>query len=487
MGDVEKPADITQVVSKETVSSGEQPFIDPAAERRLLWKLDYRIVPILWLLFLLAFLDRSNIGNAKIQGLTKDLNMKGNDYNIALFIFFPPYIIFEVPANLVLRKMAPSTWLSAIMVGWGICTVGQGLVNNLAGLASLRFLIGIFEAGLFPGCIYLISMYYKRYETQWRFSVFFSAGIIAPAFGGLFAYAIAKMEGLGGYSGWRWIFIIEGLITIIIGVASKWLIVDWPEKATFLTEEERRILLARIQADTGDARMDRLDRRSAKRIFTDWKIYCGILMYITVVNTSYSTAFFTPSIIKDMGYTSSAAQIRSIPPWIVAFVVSLGTALVTDRLRHRYSFTIFGLMLCIIGYGILLVPYGSTSVGVKYTALFFVITGCMTAQPIIVAWLSNCASGHYKRAVTSAAVVGFGNCGGLIASNVFFEKEAPAYRTGYRVNTTLICLCLVFCTAMFIGVRWENRKRDRGERDYRLQKEDADNLGDDHPSWRLSH
>ena len=120
--------------------------IDPVAERKLLRKVDFRVVPVLWFLFMLTFLDRTNIGNAKIQGMTEDLHMKGNDYNIALFIFFIPYILFEVPCNIIIKRVRPSTWLSGIMALWGIVTIGQGLVRTKGGLVAMRFLLGLFEA-----------------------------------------------------------------------------------------------------------------------------------------------------------------------------------------------------------------------------------------------------------------------------------------------------------------------------------------------------
>lgn len=122
--------------------------------------MDLHVVPILFLLFLLAFLDRTNIGNAKIQGLQADLKMdpKSNKYNIALLVFFVPYILFEVPSNIIIKRIAPSTWLSGIMILWGIATIGMGLVTTFGGLVAMRILIGLFEAGFFPGCVYLISM-----------------------------------------------------------------------------------------------------------------------------------------------------------------------------------------------------------------------------------------------------------------------------------------------------------------------------------------
>lgn len=122
-------------------------------------------------------------------------------------------------------------------------------------------------------------MYYQRYELQWRFNLFFCAAIIAGAFGGLFAYALAQMEGVGGYGGWRWIFIIEGLLTIVIGVFSKWWIPDWPETASFLNDEERALLLARLRRDTGAAKMSRLDKKAGMRCVKDWKIYLSVISY----------------------------------------------------------------------------------------------------------------------------------------------------------------------------------------------------------------
>ena len=143
-------------------------------------------------------------GNAAIQGMLEDLDMTGDDFNVALFIFFVLYILFEVPSNIIIKRISPSTWLSGIMFCWGIITIGQGLVKTKGGLQAMRLLLGFFEAGFFPGCLYLISMYYKRYELQWRFNIFFTGSILAGSFSGLLAYGIAHMDGIRGYSGWRW-------------------------------------------------------------------------------------------------------------------------------------------------------------------------------------------------------------------------------------------------------------------------------------------
>jgi MFS family permease len=255
------------------------------SEKKVLLKTDLHVVPILFLLFLCAFIDRINIGNARIQGLEPDLKMQGSDYNIALFTFFILYILLEVPSNIILKKMRPSVFLSSIMLGWGIVTVCQGLTKSFAGLVVCRVLIGALEAGFFPGCIYLISMFYKRHELQWRVNLFFSASIIAGAFSGLLAYAIAHMDGIGGYGGWRWIFILEGLATIAIAIASYWLVPDWPETAKFYTEDEREFWIRRLALDNEDTHMSRWDKHTTRRVFGDVKIYLWYVLILTSVGT----------------------------------------------------------------------------------------------------------------------------------------------------------------------------------------------------------
>ncbi|KAI3329765.1 major facilitator superfamily domain-containing protein [Ustulina deusta] len=470
----------------ETPEEDDQPVLfDAVSEKKLLRKCDLHVLPPITFIFFLAFLDRTNIGNAKIQGLTKDLNLTGHDYNIALFVFFVPYILFEVPSNIIIKRVAPSTWLSLVMVLWGIATIGQGLVKNVGGLIATRFLLGIFEAGVFPGCAYLISMYYKRFELQWRMSIFFCAAILSGAVSGLLAYGIANLGGVGGYGAWRWIFIIEGLFTVLVGVVSKWWITDWPETARFLNDDERSLLLARLAQDTGEAKMDELTPNARKRILSDWKIYTGTFAYLGIVNTGYSGSFFIPTILNEMGYEATEAQIRTIPIFVVAAVICLGIAYTTDRLKHRYTFVMCGLAISAVGYSLLL-GQQHLSVGVKYFALFLVVGGGLSVQPITIAWLANNVSGHYKRSVAAATQIGLGNVGGIVASNIFLDNEAPRFQTGYGVSLGFLGICAVACTVLFFGLKRENEKRDRGERDYRLGKGDAHNLGDDHPHWRFT-
>jgi cyanate permease len=174
----------------------------------------------------------------------------------------------------------------------------------------------------------------------------------------------------------------------VVAIIFKFWVVDWPETAKFLSDADRALLLRRLRSDAGFARMDHLDKRAAKRIFSDWKIYVGIMMYMGVVNTGYATSFFIPTIIEQLGFTAQASQLRSIPVFMVAAVLSLTTAWTADRVKHRYTFAMLGVAVATTGYVILLYQ-GSASTGVRYFACFLITGGGYMTQPVTWVWLSN--------------------------------------------------------------------------------------------------
>ncbi|RDW59879.1 hypothetical protein BP6252_12966 [Coleophoma cylindrospora] len=466
-----------------------------AAETRLLRKIDVHLIPILFVMYLFAFLDRVNIGNVKIQGLLTDLQMTGTDFNIASMVLFVPYILLEVPSNIIMKKVRPSIWLSGLMFFWALTTICQGFVTSYGGLLVCRVFLGVFESGFFPGAVYLISMYYKRFELQKRLVLFFSSSLVAGAFGGLLAFALAKMQGLRGYNAWRWIFIIEGLATMVAAIASFFLVPDWPEQTKFLTSEEKDMLRSRLDLDqaAGVARMDTLNKHSLKLIFRDWKIWTGTIFYVCATTTGYSTAFFIPTILNEFGYSPSSAQLHTIPVYAVSFVLTLFCAWWSDRVQHRYTFTIGGLLLAVIGY-IILLAQGSLHIqhrlpiGVRYAAIFFITAGNFITQPLVVVWLTNNLAGHYKRSFGAAIQIGIGNFGGIIGSNIYLPSESPYYKTGYSTGMALLLVGGLLSTIQFLGMRYENMKRDNGGRDYRfsLPEERLENLGDDHPHFRFN-
>ncbi|KAK0653773.1 putative transporter [Lasiodiplodia hormozganensis] len=456
---------------------------DPKIERRILRKLDFQVVPLLCILFLISFIDRSNIANAKIQGMEEDLNLHGNQYNIAVWVFTLAYVVFGVPANLIFKKYGPKT-LSLMMLLWGITVIGQGVTSSAGGLIACRFLEGIMEAGFVPGCAYLIGSYYKKDEFLKRYTWFFSAAIAAGAFNGLLATLISKMDGVGNYAGWRWIFIIEGLITVVFSFCSIFWIVPFPEKSTMFTPEEKAVLLTRIAEDGGGVRHDKLDPKRFFKYMMDWKIWLCVLSYLGAEENAASVIAFQPSILKGLGYTATQAQIHSIPIYAASFVFSLTCAWLSERLRQRYVFGMLGSVICMVGLAVELAQPRDPNI--RYMGMFFVTAGPYLTMPITVVWNAINVGKGYKRTVAFACVIALGNCGAFVASNVFITEEAPVYHTGFSTNMGFISLSLVSQTALYIGLRLENRRKDRERRELPavLDQKMYEDAGEKHPDFR---
>ncbi|MCJ1471735.1 hypothetical protein MMC13_000375 [Lambiella insularis] len=444
-------------------------LVDLKHARRVTRKCDLHLLPPLFLLWFLTFVDRVNIGNARIQGLEKDLGMnpKGNDFNIALVIFFVPFVLFEVPSNLVLKHVRPSLWLSLEVFLLSIVTIAQGLVTTYGGLVAMRFLIGLFEAGLVPGCVYLLASYYPRFELQWRLSLLLVANALSSAFGGLLAYGIAGMSADRGYSGWRWIFIIEGSVTAVVSIICYFIMPDWPETAHFLNPDDRQLL----KTPTSSAAASPTGRsgsgkplRSLLLPFTSLTPP-SIPIYIATCATTYAINLFTPTIVSLLNptFTPRAAQARVIPIFLVSALLAALTAYASDRLRHRYAFAMTGYTLSLLGWILLLCQaHPLVSVSVRYAALYFVSGGSYMTLPLLWTLLVNNTRGGFERAFATGMQIGLGNLGGVVASLVFVGKEAPAYWTGCWVCAALVGGAAVGLTGWVGGLRWVNGRRDRG-------------------------
>ncbi|KZS94670.1 MFS general substrate transporter [Sistotremastrum niveocremeum HHB9708] len=432
-------------------------------ERKLLRKLDLALVPWLSFLYLLSFLDRTSIGNAKLYGLEADLHITDTQYLLALTIFFFSYAIFEVPSNIFLKRLRPSIWLSFLMFMWGIMMTLQGLVHNYGGLLGMRWLLGMFEAGLFPGVNYYLSCWYKRSEFGIRAAIFFSAATVSGAFGGLLAAAISNMEGVGGKPAWAWIFIIEGLVTVLAGAASFWIIQDFPDTAKFLTEPERAFVIRRLQEDDQfSAAGEKLRWKYIVRSILDWKTWVGMLTYMGVDGPLYAFSLFLPSIINELGFTATPANLLTVPVYVVACAVTCGVGFWADRVGHRGWFNFAFLIVAGAGYVILII---SRNAGLSYFAVFLAASGIYPLIPNTVAWVSNNVEGSYKRSVTLAMVISFGNINGAVSSNVYRAHDKPWYRLGHVIVLVYIVIGFVSTCAFKYLLAKENGRRERGERD----------------------
>ncbi|KAG5804575.1 hypothetical protein H9Q71_010840 [Fusarium xylarioides] len=340
-----------------TIDSGSQ-----INEKALLRKLDLKLLPAVGILYLLSFLDRSNVGNARIEGMIDDLHMSGNEYLTGLTLYFIGYVLFEIPCNIILKRTTPRLWLPTLTVAWGIVATLLSIVQNKTGFFIARFFLGVTESGLFPGVVYYFSMWYKRRERQYRISLFFSAASLAGAFGGILAYGIGKMAGVVWDNGWRWIFILEGIATVVVAVAAYWFIENYPDTSKFLTKSERSFIHERLHADSDAIREEKFSWAAVREALRDPSCWLYGLGFHTMSLPLYTLSLFLPTIIKDLGYKAAVAQLLTIPPYAVAFVTTLGVAIASEKLAKRAVFIAGSAGVAAIGYIILL---ANTNLGLK--------------------------------------------------------------------------------------------------------------------------
>lgn len=326
-------------------------------------------------------------------------------------------------------------------------------------------------------------MWYRRHEAQRRYSFFFNSTTLAGAFGGLLAAAIGKMDGMRGYGGWRWIFLIEGALTVFCSFFIFFLLPDFPEQVKWLTEDERTFVSARLRADQGRSAVERpVTIKDAIAVLKDYRVIIGGFMYFGLIVPAYGYAYFSPGIIQSYGYDPIQTQLYSVAPWAVAFCFSMIVAYASDMARHRFGFAIFAICVAILGFAILIAVHDNTKV--QYAALFLVAMGSYTAMPIVVCWFNMNLGGHHRRAVGSAWQVGFGNIGGIIAVYAFLEKDKPKFIPGYSISIAFTILSIIACIAYGASCFLENKKKTREAGTSVLSEEEKTELGDKNPDYR---
>ncbi|KAN0061787.1 hypothetical protein ACQY0O_005780 [Thecaphora frezii] len=438
-------------------------------EKKLLRKIDLYLIPFTSWLYLLSFLDRGAIGNARIYGLQTSLHLSSTEYALCLTVFFLPYAFFEVPSNILLKRLRPSFWFPLITILVGICMACQGVVHNFGGLLGARFALGLAEAGLFPGVNALLAGWYRRNELGKRTAIFFSAATLAGAFGGLLSYALNLMDGVGGYEGWRWIFIIIGIVTFVTGIAAFWLCHDFPDTARFLSDQERRAVVHRLQQDQQfSAAGEEFQWIHLWRASLDWKTIVAMAMYAGCDGPLYAFSLFTPSILRELGYTANRANLTSIPIYVVVCLLTVMVGFLADRTSKRSLYNIGLGVVGVVGYAILIGNDPTEKPGVSYFACYLAAAGIYPMIPNTITLVAGNSEGAYTRAVVMAVVISFGNANGAATSNIYPSRTAPHYQMGHGIVIGYLAMGILASALYYYGVERENRKRDAGLRDERI-------------------
>ncbi|KAI1348216.1 major facilitator superfamily domain-containing protein [Xylaria sp. FL0043] len=419
-----------------------------AEEKKLIRRIDWHLMPLCSIMFLFKNLDVDNVSNARIMNrgtatnIMTQLNLTSDEFALVTVLYYIPYIVFEAPSNLLLKRFSPSRWLARIMITWGIVLVLHVPVINKQGLYTARFFLGLAEAGMFPGVILQMTYWYRPDEMSLRLLYFYICGNLSGIFSGLLAYGFDTVSGAGGLSGWQWLFLVEGVATIIFGIGIWFLLPDFPGTASWLTDKEKAFIQARLPENAPRAAEENFNIREIWSSLRDKRLWLFTLIWALFTVGTSGVRFYQPTVIANLGFTTIAqAQLLNLPISVVGLLVIFATGYFADSGRlPRPLYPLCYLLIIIASYAVLIVypnnggVYTATLVGNAVTAAWY---------PMMWPWRVQTTS----RATGSAFSIGFvnsyGQIGGAIGPQIFRSAFAPKYTVSFGVAAGLVAACAI--------------------------------------------
>lgn len=458
-------------------------------EKGIVRKYDLRIMPILSLVYLFAYLDRTNLGNARLQGLPQDVlhgDPTGKLFDWVNSAFFFSYILVQVPATITMKKFNPRFWIGCMAMGWSVCSTLMAASFNFAGMIVCRVGLGAFEAGFSPAIPLYFSFFYTREEIGIRLAYWFAFAAVAGACGGIIAFGIQQADLIGPLHGhnWKLLFIVEGIPSFVLGIITIAFLPPRPETTRILDDgPERDFAVERMTRGTQAEVAGTINKHHITMAFTDWKVYVGGVIYFGLNAALASTSAFLPTIIKTFGFTDANAQLLTIPPYACASIFLVLILFISDRLQSRGIFCILNALIA--GTGYLILTCVAENEHARYFAVFCITSGTYTHIGCILAWYVHNLGTETKKATGMPLFMAIGQCGSVLGSHLFPSTEGPRYLKGFAVNCALSYLTGVCALILTIYYRRENKRRDRvyGPVDPDA-KIDTSELADETPSFR---
>ncbi|WAO87274.1 MFS domain-containing protein [Fusarium falciforme] len=429
-------------------------------ENRLVRKADMVLLPLLWWMYILAYLDRGNIANANAAGMSEDLGLSENQYSLLVSLFFVAYVLFELPSNMLLMKIKPSIYLPTICVIWGSVIIGMSQSKNPSSFLAGRFFLGAIEAGLFPGALFLLTCWYTKKEVGKRFCIFYTSGCVAPALGGIMAGAvISRLEGARGIPGWRWLLLIEGVVTVACGFGLYFVLPDYPRNSKMLTPEQRLLGHVRILHDQSASVQPEEDNltpfQAVAATLKDGRTWLFLALYTCNI-LGLTISYFIPTMLKGLGYTSVTAQWMTVPIWACGAVFQLFWSWTSDKTQDR-RWHITGLLsIAALSCLIAIVVRNNT---VKYVMMCFLIGGMFTTVPLILNWTSEVmARPERKRSIAIAFVNSFGHTSYIYGSYLWPASEGPRNLKGFAASNAVLGTAAILAAVLPIIFKYMPNK-----------------------------
>ncbi|KAF9263455.1 MFS general substrate transporter [Marasmius fiardii PR-910] len=436
-----------------------------ALEKKLLLRIDLRM-SILIVIYILNYIDRNNAAAARARGLEKDLNLQGEEFPTLLSILYVGYILMQIPSNMFLNWIGkPSIYLPVCILIWGMISVLTGVTHNFVGALLTRFFLGFVEAAFFPGALFLLSKWYRRDEIGLRTAILACGNLISNAFGALIASGILGMGDKLGHAAWRWLFYIEGGITMAIAVVALFILPDFPETSKWLSPLERKLAMQRMKEDVGVGDSD--ESETGKKVsgfwlcFVDWRVWWFAFTLTALVVALSFNAFF-PTLTDTLGYSRTISLLLCAPPWGFATIVAFIIARHSDKTGERFYHIVFPLTFGIVGF---IIAISTMNTAARYVALFL-MAQTYAGFIVMLAWVSNTfIRPPSKRAVALAFINAFSQLGNVAGSYVWPASWDPSYRYSYAICIATAGVSILMCLVMKLHLMSLNKKLELEEDD----------------------
>ncbi|TAQ84505.1 hypothetical protein B7494_g7167 [Chlorociboria aeruginascens] len=412
----------------------------PDEERAVVRKFDRKLVLFVALLYMLSFLDRSNIGNARIAGLDIDLDLDSSRYEWVITAFYIAYICFEWMS--ILWKIIPAhIYITVIVLSWGTVASLQSVATSFTGLLILRVLLGIGEAG-FTGIPFYLSFFFKREELALRTGFFISAAPFATSFASILAWAIIKLGKSSPIASWRLLMLVEGFPSIIVAIMAWSVIPDSPGTASYLTKREKKVARLRLrkQKDASDNGYY-FNLHKMFETIKDPKTYLTAIMFFCTNMAFSSMPVFLPTIVHEMGHSVLVSQALCAPAFLAAFLIVILTAYLSDRLQSRAYFICFHALMSASGYAFnAFAGSRGWSPWWRYASLYPAASGFFSVITIIITWTINNQESESKQGTGFAVLQLIGQCGPLLGTRIYPGIDAPLYTRGMSICAAAMVL-----------------------------------------------
>ncbi|KFY85111.1 hypothetical protein V500_08700 [Pseudogymnoascus sp. VKM F-4518 (FW-2643)] len=446
--DTEKPSAVQRDYSGAIIS------IDPI-EKRLVKKLDLRIMPTLWLMYWLNYLDRNAIALAKLDDIEKDLNITPTQYSTCVSILFVGYILGGIPSNMLITRIRPSYYMGSAMALWAIVSTLTSISQNFTGLLLTRFFLGVTEAPFYPGALYLLSIFYTRKEVATRIAILYTGNIFATAFAGLIAIVLFKMDGIAGLEGWRWLFIIQGILTFVVAIVGTHFLPDDPTVTRWLTPEERILAHERIKRDTVDDQGKISTIKGLKEALSDYRVWIFVFMQHMHLASNGFKNFF-PSVVQGLGFSRTITLVLTCPPYLIAGAISVYWSWSSGRFNERTWHISIAKAVAILGF---ILGFAVNNTAARYVSMVIFAIGTYAVNSIILGWVgATCGQTKEKRAIAISIIVSTSNASFIWTPYLWTNSYGGRYTLALATSAAFSAATAIAAWAMRFDLMRENKK-----------------------------